>query len=127
MSLEEEDNLTGERHSDQSSKDGYSSNNMMSEGAHFGIVEEEKQLLSSGSSANNSSMDSGDIVIRFDGVRFKRNDETEFRRVVIQNFIKRGNLGPLTENNGSSRNGSTQYESKTGVVESFDFDTSNSK
>ena len=35
--------------------------------------------------------------IELDGVRFKRNDETEFRRFVIQNFIKKGNLEPLID------------------------------
>ena len=39
---------------------------------------------------------SEDMVIQLDGVYFKKNDETEFRRVLIQNFVKQGNLAPLT-------------------------------
>ena len=45
---------------------------------------------------------SSDLVVQLDGVYFRRNDETEFRRVVIQNFIKSGNLAPLTDNTTSS-------------------------
>ena len=42
------------------------------------------------------------LFVDLDGVRFKKNDETEFRRVLIQNFIKAGNLDPLTDKTNSS-------------------------
>ena len=62
-----------------------------------------EEIQSSSQNEGTTGRDSGSFIIQLDGVRFKRNDECEFRRVVIQNFIKRGNLGPLTDCNGSSR------------------------
>ena len=46
-----------------------------------------------------------------DGVRYKSNNETEFKRIVIQNFIKQGDLMPLMESSRSKRKVSNRQES----------------
>ena len=77
------------------------------------LVSEEIQLSSQ--TEGTTGRESGSFIIQLDGVRFKRNDECEFRRVVIQNFIKRGNLGPLTDCNGSSRKTSLEGDVRLGT------------